>query len=94
MTGWRKVHQNYVFSLKNHENYWFLMKIKEIMDLQQGKSVLSVETMLNRRAAQFAIERSGRERQACLAARVMAVCLFDISFSSFFLVSCRFSVLR
>ena len=60
----------------------------------QIKSVLSIETMLNRRAAQFAIERSGRELQACLAARVMAVCLFDISFSSFFLVSCRFSVLR
>ncbi len=64
------------------------------MDPQPEKRVLSVETMLNRRAAQFAIERSGRERQACLAARLMAVCLFDISFSSFFLASYRFSVLR
>ena len=62
--------------------------------LSQIKTVLRLETMLNRHAAQFAIERSGRERQACLAARVMAVCRFDISFSSFFLASYRFSVLR
>ena len=64
------------------------------MDPQLDKMVLSVETMLNQGAAQFAIERSGRERQACLAARFMPVFLFDISFSSFFLVLCMFSVLR
>ena len=40
--------------------------------------------MLNRRAAQFAIERSGRERQACLVARFMAVFLFENRFSLFF----------